>query len=107
MYKVLENINLMKIFKLRFISLRNNPLNICIFLSIFIHLLTINILHKNPISNTKGDKYIPIELVNIDSFSGKGESLNKKIEQDLLKINKNNKSQKEKSETPKINKFLN
>ena len=62
----------MKIFKLRFISLRNNPLNISICLSLFIHLFTINILYKNPISNTKGDKYIPIELVDIDSFSGKG-----------------------------------
>ena len=96
----------MKIFKLRFISLRNNPLNISICLSLLIHLFTINILYKNPISNTKGDKYIPIELVNIDSFSGKGESLNKKIEQNLLKINKNNKSQKEKSEMPKKNKIF-
>jgi len=96
----------MKIFKLRFISLINNPLNISIFLSLFIHLFTINILYKNPISNTKGDKYIPIELVNIDSFSGKGESLNKKNEQNLLKINKNNKSQKEKSEMSKKNKIF-
>ena len=96
----------MKIFKLRFISLRNNPLNISICLSLFIHLFTINILYKNPISNTKGDKYIPIELVDIDSFSGKGESLNKKIEQNLLKINKNNKSQKEKSAMPKKNKIF-
>ena len=48
----------MKIFKLNLISLRNNPLNISIFLSLFIHIFIINILYKNPISNTKGDKYI-------------------------------------------------
>jgi len=96
----------MKMFKLRLISLRNNPLNISIFLSIFIHIFTINILYKNPISYTKGDKYIPLELVNIDSISGKGESLNKKIQQDSLKINKNNDLQKEKSKQLKKNEIL-
>ena len=93
----------MKIFKLRLISLRNNPLNISIFISLFIHIFTINILYMNPITNTKGDKFIPIELVNIDSFAGKGESLNKKIEQNLLKINKNNNFQKENSDIFKKN----
>ena len=97
----------MKIFKLRLISLRKNPLKISIFISLFIHIFTFNILYKNPISNTKGDKYIPIELVNSDSISGRGESLNKKIEKDSLKINKNNNFKKEESKILKKNKIFN
>ena len=79
----------MKIFKMKAISSKNYSLNISILISLFIHIFAFLFFYKNPISNTKGDKYIPIELINIDSFSGKGESLNKKIEKDLLKINKN------------------
>ena len=77
----------MNIFNLRLINSRINPLSVSIFISLFIHIFTIYTINKKPISNTKGDKYIPIELVNIDSFSGAGESLNKEIKKDKLKTN--------------------
>ena len=77
----------MNIFNLRLINSRINSLSVCIFISLFIHIFTIYTINKKPISNTKGDKYIPIELVNIDSFSGAGESLNKEIKKDKLKTN--------------------
>ncbi len=77
----------MNLFNLKFINLRINNLKISIFISILIHTLVFVILNKNTISNTKGDKYIPIELINIDSFSGAGESLNEDIKKDKLKIN--------------------
>ena len=84
----------MNIFNLRLINSRIKPLSVCIFISLFMHIFTIYTINKKPISNTKGDKYIPIELVNIDSFSGAGESLNEEIKKDKLKtiqkkINKN------------------
>ena len=82
----------MIIFDLRFINFRFNSLSISIFISLFIHVFTILILFKKPISTTKGDKYIPIELITMDSYSGKGESLKKNLQQDLLKIQKNNKN---------------
>ena len=77
----------MNIFNLRLINSRINSLSVCIFISLFIHIFTIYTINKKPISNTKGDKYIPIELINIDSFSGAGESLNKEIKKDKLKTN--------------------
>ena len=78
----------MNLFNLRFINFRINVLSISIFISLFIHILAALILNKNTISTTKGDKYIPIELINIDSFAGAGESLNKEIKKDKLKIKK-------------------
>ena len=78
----------MNLFNLRFINFRINVLSISIFISLFIHILAALILNKNTISRTKGDKYIPIELINIDSFAGAGESLNKEIKKDKLKIKK-------------------
>ena len=78
----------MNLFNLRFINFRKNILSISIFISIFIHILAALILNKNTISTTKGDKYIPIELINIDSFAGAGESLNKEIKKDKLNIKK-------------------
>ena len=77
----------MNIFNLRLINSRINSLSVCIFISLFIHIFTIYTINKKPISNTKGDKYIPIELVNKDSFSGAGESLNEEIKKDKLKTN--------------------
>ena len=78
----------MNLFNLRFINLRINALNISIFISLFIHILAFLILNKNTISTTKGDKFIPIELITIDSFAGAGESLNKEIKKEKLKIKK-------------------
>ena len=78
----------MNIFNYRFIDLKINALKISIFISLFIHILAILIMNKNTISTTKGDKYIPIELINIDSSAGAGESLNKEIKKDKLKIKK-------------------
>ncbi len=80
----------MNIFNLRFINFRFNSLLISIFISLFMHGFIILILFRESISTTKGDKYIPIELITLDSSSGKGESLKKNVEQDLLKIQKNN-----------------
>ena len=80
----------MNIFNLRFINLKKDSLKISIFISCLIHIFTIFSLFKNTIPNTKGDKYIPIELTNIDSFAGAGQSLNKEIKKDKLKINKKN-----------------
>ena len=77
----------MNIFNLRLINVKINPLNICIFISLFIHIFIILTINKRPITKTKGDKYIPIELIDIDSFSGAGESLNKQIKKDKLKTN--------------------
>ena len=94
----------MNIFNYKFINSKINILKISIFISLFFHFLILLLLYRNPISNTKGDKYIPIELININSFTGAGESLNKKIEKDLQKINKSNKDKKierEKSENLK------
>ena len=94
----------MNIFNYRFINSKINILKISIFISLIIHFLTLFFLYRNPFSSTKGDKYIPIELININSFTGAGESLNKKIEKDLLKINRSNKDkkiEKEKSENLK------
>ena len=84
----------MNIFNLRLINSKINILKISFIISIFIHTLTILLLYRNPISSTKGDKYIPIELINIESSSGAGESLNKKIEKDSLKIKRTNKETK-------------
>ena len=93
----------MNIFNLRLINPRINPFNICIVISLFIHIFTIFIINKKPIYKTKGDKYIPIELVNIDSFSGAGESLNEEIKKDKLKNNqKKFKNNIEKQETKEI-----
>ena len=78
----------MNLFNLRFINFRINVLSISIFISLFIHILAALILNKNTISRTKGDKYIPIELINIDSSAGAGESLNKEIKKDKIKIKK-------------------
>ena len=84
----------MNIFNLRLINSKINILKISAIISIFIHSLTILLLYRNPISSTKGDKYIPIELINIESSSGAGESLNKRIEKDSLKIKRTNKETK-------------
>ena len=94
----------MNIFNYKFINSKINILKISIFISLFIHFLILLKLYRNPISNTKGDKYIPIELINTKSFAGAGESLNKKIERDLLKTSRSNKDkkiEKEKSENSK------
>ena len=101
----------MKILILRLIKSTKKPFNkrifISIFISIFVHIFIISFLQLNSNSTyTKGDKSIPIELIKIDSFSGKGESLNKKIEKDLLKINKNNSFQKENVEELEKNETL-
>jgi len=84
----------MNIFNLRLINSKINIFKISVIISIFIHTLTIFLLYRNPISSTKGDKYIPIELINIESSSGAGESLNKKIEKDSLKIKRTNQESK-------------
>ena len=78
----------MNLFNLRFINFRVHTLRISIFISLFIHTLAILIFNKNTISTTRGDKFIPIELINTNSFAGAGESLNKKIIEDKLKIKK-------------------
>ncbi len=91
----------MNIFNYRFIDLRIDSLKISILVSLLIHILAILILNKNTISTTKGDKYIPIELINIDSFAGAGESLNKEIKKDKLKLKKEIQESKKKE---KINK---
>ena len=100
----------MNLFNLRFINFRKNILSISIFISLFIHILAASILNKNTISTTKGDKYIPIELINIDSSAGAGESLNKEIKKDKIKIKKEfQESRKEeiinKSDKKEINKI--
>ena len=93
----------MNIFNLRLINSRINPLSVCIFISLFIHIFTIYTINKKPISNTKGDKYIPIELINIDSFSGAGESLDEEIKKDKLKTNQKKINKNiEKQETKEI-----
>ncbi len=79
----------MNLFNFRFINFRINPLILSIFISIFIHILAFLILNRNTISTTtRGDKFIPIELINNDSIAGAGESLNKEIKKDKLKIKK-------------------
>ena len=79
----------MNLFNFRFINFRINPLIFSIFISIFIHILAFLILNRNTISTTtRGDKSIPIELINNDSIAGAGESLNKEIKKDKLKIKK-------------------
>ena len=79
----------MNLFNFRFINFRINPLIFSIFISIFIHILAFLILNRNTISTTtRGDKFIPIELINNDSIAGAGESLNKEIKKDKLKIKK-------------------
>ena len=78
----------MNLFNLRFLNFRINVLSISIFISLFIHILAFLILNKNTISTTKGDKFIPIELFSSDSFAGAGESLNKEIKKEKLKIKK-------------------
>ena len=78
----------MNLFNLRCINFRKNVLSISIFISLLIHILTILILNKNTITSTKGDKFIPIELINTDSFAGSGESLIKEIKKDKLKLKK-------------------
>jgi len=78
----------MNLFNLRLINFRKNILNISIFISLLIHILTILSLNKNTNTSTKGDKFIPIELINTDSFAGRGESLIKEIKKDKLKFKK-------------------
>ena len=93
----------MNIFNLRLINSRINSLSVCIFISLFIHIFTILTINKKPISKTKGDKYIPIELINIDSFSGAGESLDEEIKKDKLKTNQKKINKNiEKQETKEI-----
>ena len=53
---------------------------ICGFLSIFIHILTFSIINKSLKINTKGNKFIPIELLYNDSKAGAGESLKRQLE---------------------------
>jgi len=79
----------MNLFNLRIINFRVNSLIVSVSISLFIHILAILILNKNTIStNTRGDKFIPIELINNDSIAGAGESLNKEIKKDKINIKK-------------------
>tara|TARA_Y100001968_G_scaffold332469_1_gene390743 strand:- start:313 stop:1041 length:729 start_codon:yes stop_codon:yes gene_type:complete len=57
-----------------------------ILLSIFIHILTIILIDKNLQINTKGDKFIPIEVLIQDSKAGAGESLERQVKKDLRTI---------------------
>ena len=64
------------------------------FLSIFIHILTLSILNKNVQINTKGDKFIPIELLLNDSKAGSGESLKRQSKNNLKSIKTSVKNKK-------------
>lgn len=71
------------------------------FLSIFIHVITLSVINKNVIINTKGDKFIPIEVIVNESEADAGESLNEQIKNTLNpqgnpNIDKKHKYQKEK-----------
>ena len=78
----------MNLFNLRFINFRINILSISIFISLLSHSLAFLILKKNTIFTTRGDKFIPIELISTNSIAGAGESLNEEIKEDKLKIKK-------------------
>ena len=63
-------------------------------LSIFIHIITFNIINKSVQINTKGDKFIPIELIVNDSHAGSGESIKRQFKNNLKPIKNSSKNKK-------------
>ena len=89
-------ISIVKIIKFKF----RQRLIISALLSIFIHILTFSIINKSVMINTKGDKFIPIEVLVNELKAGSGESLKRQFKKNLNPIknpskNKNNNYDKE------------
>tara|TARA_Y100000589_G_C27125269_1_gene618232 strand:- start:241 stop:981 length:741 start_codon:yes stop_codon:yes gene_type:complete len=76
----------MNILSFRFINLKFNSLNISIIISLIIHIFAIFLIKKNYTTDTRGEKYIPIELIDNNSTSGSGESLDKKSSKEQIKF---------------------